>query len=117
MKMIYSSPDIDDVYSLQAYLNDNDMDTVIYNEDMSLMHGMLLNRTPDGWSALYLLEDSNFDAAKQLICDYEERRDEAQVASGRNWTCNKCGEENPHEFEYCWNCAKMKGDQEYLGSE
>lgn len=44
-----------------------------------------------------------------LLTRARREMEQVRAAGGtRNWTCPHCGEENPGNFELCWNCARAK---------
>ena len=52
------------------------------------------------WPELWVIDDLNFERAKQLI-------DEAAIEESPHepWTCRRCGEQNEGQFAACWNCG------------
>jgi hypothetical protein len=46
------------------------------------------------------------EEARKLIRDFLRQRKEAPIAA--SWSCSQCKEENPGEFESCWNCGQLK---------
>ena len=52
------------------------------------------------WPELWVVDDLNYDRAKQLI-------DETVIEESPHepWKCRKCGEENEGQFAACWNCG------------
>ncbi len=63
--------------------------------------GSIMGEMPfvETWPELWVLNDLDFDRAKQLITDAAS---ESPMAS---WRCRKCGEENEGQFAACWNCG------------
>jgi hypothetical protein len=39
-----------------------------------------------------------------------EEKDESEEPVGKLWKCSKCGEELEPQFESCWNCGTVRGD-------
>jgi len=52
------------------------------------------------WPELWVINDLDFDRAKQLI-DADIVNESPQSA----WTCRKCGEVNEGQFAACWSCG------------
>ena len=70
--------------------------TEIKNEHFgSLLGGMPLTETQ-----LWVVNDLDYDRAKQLIDG--TALDESPKAS---WRCAQCGEDNEGQFAACWNCG------------
>ena len=51
------------------------------------------------WPQLWVVNDLDFDRAKQLI---ESADNEAPMEP---WSCSKCGEQNEGQFSACWKCG------------
>lgn len=56
------------------------------------------------YPSVWIENDDDFDAARQLIQDFER----GPVRSGRPWQCPRCGEYLDAQFEQCWNCQTSK---------
>lgn len=50
-----------------------------------------------------LIDPQHFKDA-ELGRENRERMSDDSKPAGPPWTCEKCGEENPGEFEVCWKC-------------
>ena len=59
---------------------------------------------PEVWPELWVLNDLDYDRAKQLIDGTIV--DESPAAT---WRCSKCGESNEGQFAACWNCGTEAG--------
>lgn len=72
---------------------------VIRNEQLSGGLGELpfLECLPELW----VVHDADFDVAERVLG--ELRR---EGASGSNWRCPHCDEENEAQFAACWNCGR-----------
>ena len=51
------------------------------------------------WPQLWVVNDLDYDRAKQLI---EAADDEVPTEP---WTCGTCGEQNEGQFSACWKCG------------
>lgn len=47
------------------------------------------------------------DLARQLVEDYERRRQEP-AGNSSDWSCARCDERCPDEFAVCWNCGAAR---------
>ena len=70
----------------------------IRNEHLGSVFGEL--PFTETWPQLWVVNDLDYDRAKQLISD--EVLNESPAAS---WRCKQCGEENEGQFSVCWNCS------------
>lgn len=59
---------------------------------------------PEVWPELWVVNDLDFDRAKQLI--EGSALDESPAAS---WRCRTCGEHNEGQFAVCWQCGTEAG--------
>jgi len=56
----------------------------------------------DSWPELWVLDDSDYEAAVRLIASVTDPKSREQ------WVCNNCAETNDASFEFCWNCRSEK---------
>jgi hypothetical protein len=52
------------------------------------------------WPELWV-ENDDFDLASQIIADINTQLEQY-------WRCPKCNEQNPQNFEICWQCQYEK---------
>jgi hypothetical protein len=55
---------------------------------------------PETWPQLWVINDLDYDRAKQLI-----DADALEESPSASWRCRKCGEENEGQFAVCWSCG------------
>lgn len=65
--------------------------------------GSVMGEIPffETWPQLWVVNDLDYDRAKQLIEAVDEESPQ------ESWTCGKCGEENEGQFSACWNCGTV----------
>jgi len=65
--------------------------------------GSVLGEVPfiEVWPELWIVNDLDYDRAKQLLSD-----DAAAESPAQAWSCRYCGEANEGQFGACWNCSK-----------
>ena len=96
MLKIYTHENSLIVENVKNILKIEGIDSVLKNEFAS---GALGELAPiDTWPELWLENDSDANAATAII---EEL---SSSATGPDWTCTKCNEENQASFQVCWNC-------------
>ena len=96
MKKLTSAPALVTLHHYRNLLEAEGIPTEIKNEHFgSLLGGMPLTETQ-----LWVVNDLDYDRAKQLIdgTAFDESPREA-------WCCTKCGEVNEGQFAACWNCG------------
>lgn len=63
-----------------------------------------------------LVHASKLEQARQLLKDYEARRNQHPAS---DWICSRCQEVNAGSFEACWSCQKLRdeADQVHIESD
>jgi len=64
--------------------------------------GSIMGEMPfmEVWPQLWIVNDLDFDRARQLLSD-----DAAAESPTETWKCRHCGEENEGQFAACWKCS------------
>lgn len=96
---VYSTHDLSEAVLLKDHLLHNGIDARVRSKNVS--RAPLLGVHSEVWVA----GDADSDEVATLIRDFVGRRDTPARAK-RSWRCRRCREENPGEFEFCWNCRK-----------
>ncbi len=98
MKKLTSSESIITINHYKNLLESEGIPSSIKNEHL----GSIIGEMPfvEVWPQLWVINDLDFDRAKQLIDS--AIADESPQAS---WQCRQCGEENEGQFSACWNCG------------
>ena len=98
MKKLTSSESLVTINHYKNVLDSEGIASVIKNAILGGIAGeMPLDQV---WPELWVLNDLDYDRAKQLID--VDIADESPMAS---WKCRKCGEQNEGQFAACWNCG------------
>ena len=95
MKKLIQAPSLT-LHHYRNLLESEGIETEIKNEHF----GALLAGMPLTGAQLWVVNDLDYDRAKQLIDGTafdESPRD--------SWRCERCGEENEGQFAACWNCG------------
>ena len=96
MKKIAQAPALT-LHHYRNLLAAEGIESEIKNEHFgSLLAGMPLTETQ-----LWVVNDLDYDRAKQLIDG--SAFDESPTD---DWRCPSCGEDNEGQFAACWNCGK-----------
>jgi hypothetical protein len=97
MKKLTSSESLITINHFRNLLAAEGIRTKIRNEHL----GSILGEMPfvEVWPELWVVNDLDFDRAKQLV---ESIETESETTP---WTCGRCGEENEGQFAACWNCG------------
>ncbi|HEY5643979.1 MAG TPA: DUF2007 domain-containing protein [Woeseiaceae bacterium] len=97
MKKLTSSESLITINHYRNLLAAEGIRTKIRNEHL----GSILGEMPfvEVWPELWIVNDLDFDRAKQLV---ESIETESETTP---WTCARCGEVNEGQFAVCWNCG------------
>jgi len=98
MKKVTSAPTIITIHHFRNLLEAEGIASVIRNEHL----GSILGDIPftETWPQLWVVNDLDYDRAKQLVSD-----DAIDESPRQNWRCPNCKEENEGQFAACWNCG------------
>ena len=83
----------------QTMLEAAGIPTFLRNENLSITEVSI----PDFFPALCVVNDEDYDRAREIIRTQEEKSKESP---GADRICGKCGEPCPGNFELCWNCGE-----------
>jgi hypothetical protein len=101
MVQIHTSEDRIYLYHLKNLLEDQGIDCLIKNDQLSSLVGEL--PAGEAWPELWIADKLKEKWAKEIILDHEK-----SIATGSNWVCENCGEEHSPQFKDCWNCQSTK---------
>ena len=105
MKKLTSADSIVTINHYKNLLESEGIPCEVRNEHLGSILGEM--PFPEVWPQIWVINDLDFDRAKQLIDD-----DIAAVESPSDpWKCRKCGEENEGQFSACWNCGTSIGPE------
>jgi len=96
---IYSANDLQEAHLLMGLLRREGIPAHVFNENA--VGGMGEIPFTQTWPEIWLEDDRDRARAEAVIERYEQAPD-ARAPAVR---CHSCGEENPAEFEVCWNCG------------
>lgn len=99
MKKLTTSESLVTINHFKNLLASEGIPSRIKNEHL----GSIVGEMPfvEVWPELWVVNDLDFDRAKQLI--------DAAISDEsprESWRCRKCGEENEGQFAACWNCGE-----------
>lgn len=99
MGKVYSTLDLAEALLLKDHLVHNGVAARLENRGIARvpLEGVV--------SEVWVNQDADGDDVKKLVRDFVRRRSAAGSAAQRPWTCSRCREENPGEFEICWSCG------------
>ena len=96
MKKVYSHENRLIVFNLKNVLEDAGIACVVENE---FAGGGVGDLSPfETWPELWVVNDSDEERALKII-------EEMNQATSADWFCSVCGEQNPGNFQVCWQCG------------
>lgn len=99
MKELFRERDIAKVGFYQTVLEEAGIPTFVKNENLSTTEGVSI---PDFFPALCILNDEDYDSARELIRKRVELAEDAAALA--EVVCGNCCETVPGSFDTCWNC-------------
>lgn len=102
MKRVYSSLDRFMVEQLRGALESRGIACMVKNEFLGGAAGEL--PPTECWPEVWVLEDTDLQAAKRVVSDMLAAREVAAAP----WRCPHCGESLEGQFGVCWNCGALR---------
>ena len=98
MRKVYTALNLPDAHLVMHLLRQQGIDARVFNENAASALGEIpvSAAQPQVW----VMDQSMAARALSIIDAFTRQR-----ASGVVHACSKCGEQNPQEFEICWNCG------------
>ena len=106
MKKVYIARDIAEAYYVKGLVESQGIACELINENLFSLRGEL-PMTEETAPTLYLIDESQFEAAREIIADYEEANKKIST-NAATWVCKICGEESEEQFSACWNCLNPR---------
>lgn len=104
MKTVYSAANIALVSIFQSILEERGIKCWIKNE--ALLTGIGEIPPIETWPQL-CVEDNSYSEAKRIVDEALAAKDMASA-----WKCDSCGEVIEGQFTECWNCGKIRPEQD-----
>ncbi|MFT5115275.1 MAG: hypothetical protein ACI8P9_004619 [Parasphingorhabdus sp.] len=99
MKRIYTASNLPDAFMLRDMLRDSGIAAEVFNQHSSGAMGEI--PATEVWPEIWIHEELHVEFATKLMNNYEVQRNSlAQV----DRLCKECGEQNPGNFDFCWQC-------------
>lgn len=100
MRRLYTAANLPEAYIVVDQLRAAGIEARVFNENAQGGLGELpfTHVYPEVW----VMEEGDWTRAREVVAAYE-RGSEADVRAAVG--CPDCGEENPGNFQLCWNCG------------
>jgi hypothetical protein len=98
MKRVYCAENLPDAHLVLHLLESEGIDARVFNENLQGALGDIpfTHAYPEVW----IESDRDFELARRIIKARERTPSTGAV------TCENCSEENPRNFQLCWNCGE-----------
>lgn len=100
MQKVYNGLDLTEAVLLKDYLVQHEIGSSVRNKGV-------VRRPSEGVACeVWVADDADGEEVRTLIRRFFEQRKQAELSAPPFWRCPQCREENPGQFEVCWNCGK-----------
>jgi len=98
MRKVYTASNLPEAHLILHLLQHAGIDARVFNENACSVFGeMPLSASlPEVW-----VMDVAYEARACLVVEAFSRQELSTIVQ----SCKSCGEQNPQEFEICWNCG------------
>jgi hypothetical protein len=99
MKKLYAAASLPDAHIVLHLLEAAGIEARVFNENAQGGLGEIpfTHVYPEVW----VLDQKQFDHAREIVSQHD-----AAVADAGVKSCVSCGEDNPSNFELCWQCGE-----------
>jgi len=104
VKQIYSARDLLEAQLLKDFILDHQIDVLIKGD---LLLGAIGELPADTTPSVWVLDDDEYDRAKELVLVFKGRDKTSQVEL-TVWKCLECDELIESQFSECWKCGKTR---------
>ncbi|CAN5661757.1 hypothetical protein BH11VER1_BH11VER1_36700 [soil metagenome] len=102
MKEVFNHQEFERVGLCQSILDEAGIPSFIRNEiSNNLITGL---PSPLFAPALFVIEDADYEKAMEIIAALQD----ATPSPASDWSCPKCGESVPGNFDTCWQCETAR---------
>jgi hypothetical protein len=99
MLKIYSAPTLPDAHLVRGLLVHAGIDARVFNENAQSLMGEI--PVHHAWPEVWIMDEGDLKRARELI-----RQIERPARITESAFCPHCHEENPANFQVCWNCGR-----------
>ena len=99
MKMLFSSPQNQDVERLKNALNEAGIQCEVRNENAYVFFP-----GAEFYPELWVLNEGDFQKATEL----RDALLKPESKAATSWICRVCGEESEGQFNSCWKCGAIR---------
>ena len=98
MRRLYKAASLPDAHLMAGLLEREGVETRVFNENAQSIMGEIpfTHAFPEVW----IMDDTQLDKARGLVKNIENARPTTEQVA-----CLRCHEQNPGNFELCWQCG------------
>lgn len=99
MRKLYTAANLPEAYIVVQLLEQAGIEARVFNENAQSGLGEIpfTHVYPEVW----LMDDRDWARAREVVIGYEQSAVEGSVR------CTECREQNPANFQLCWNCGQQ----------
>jgi len=102
MRKVYYTLDLTEAVLLKDHLLHNSIAASVRNKGaVRIPHDGIA-------SEVWVADDADDNDVRGLIHAFLKQRKDMPGGAKASWRCEHCREENPGEFEFCWNCSQER---------
>lgn len=103
MRRIYSAATLPDAHLIVGLLGQAGIPARVFNENAQGGVGEI--PFVHAWPEVWVEDERDAGRALEVIRDFDRNK-----GTDRQVACPGCGEQNPENFEVCWNCGAALAD-------
>ena len=101
MRKVYDTLDLTEAVLLKDHLIHNSVAASVMNRGAT-------RRREGIASEVWVDDDADDSDVRALIDAFLKRQKNMSGSAKSSWTCRHCREDNPGDFEVCWNCSQER---------
>jgi hypothetical protein len=102
MRKLFTCKNTAEAGLLKGLLSASGIACEIRGEYLSMASGEL--PFAECYPELWLMGDEELERAREILNEWQSK----EVGEQKNWTCQRCGEENEGQFSACWSCGRVE---------
>ena len=104
MRQVYSAEHPTEAHMVRGILEARGIECVVRGEILFGARGGL-PVTPETAPSVWVVEESRYGEARQIVAQYEKANRQAAAPDGQTWQCRSCREVLEEQFTHCWKCG------------
>ncbi|MBD3675805.1 MAG: DUF2007 domain-containing protein [Planctomycetaceae bacterium] len=102
MPVVYSAENPAEAHLCRQFLSSEGIESRVDGEILWQARGDLPPN--ESTNPTVIVSDEDYETARALIEHFEQKLQDGRELD--TWSCPHCAEDNPGNFEVCWNCGE-----------